>query len=71
MSTTLKAILRIVFAVMAILFLSLSTFKIMLCGCLILWFIDVVGADIRADVGADSQNTAIDRRKGLRNYDDE
>jgi uncharacterized membrane protein YqjE len=42
----MKATLRIAFAVMAVLFLSLTTFKIMVLGCLILWLIDVVRGDI-------------------------
>jgi hypothetical protein len=42
----MKATVRIAFAVMAILFLSLTTFKIMVLGCLILWSIDVVRGDI-------------------------
>jgi hypothetical protein len=42
----MKATLRIAFAVMAVLFLILTTFKIMVLGCLILWLIDVVRADI-------------------------
>jgi hypothetical protein len=41
-----KATLRIFFGVIAVLFLSLSTFKIMASGCLILWLIDVIREDI-------------------------
>jgi hypothetical protein len=61
MSTTVKAALRIFFAVMAVLFLSLSTFKIMVSGCLILWLIDVVATD---------SGKEVDKGEWLHNYDE-
>jgi hypothetical protein len=61
MSTTVKATLRIVFAVMAVLILSLSTFRIMVLGCLILWLIDVVRGDSTQHQYDSNGNTILTR----------
>jgi hypothetical protein len=57
-----KVTLRVVFAaVMAILFLGLSSFRIRVYGCVILWLIDIVRGDSTRHQYDSNGNTILSR----------